>query len=355
MPDLSSLLPEENYSAFLGDLKSKIRRSQVLAATALNKEVILLYWQIGQKILQQQRVQGWGAKVIARLAQDLRREFPQMSGFSPRNLNYMRTFAEAYASEEIVQQLLHKIPWGHHVKLLDAVKDTKQRLWYVQKTIENGWSRSILAMQIDSNLYQRQGEAVTNFDRVLPLPQSDLARQLIKDPYSFDFLSLAENAQERDLERGLIDHIRDFLLEMGIGFAFVGSQYRLDVEGDEFFIDLLFYHLKLHCYVVIDLKVTEFKPEYSGKMNFYVSAVNKLLRDQVDQPTIGIILCRSKKKTVVEFALETVQNPIGVSTYRLREELPAALQGNLPSAEQLGQELEAAAAQLETQVMDKNQ
>lgn len=265
MPDLSSLLPEENYSAFLGDLKSKIRRSQVLAATALNKEVILLYWQIGQKILQQQRVQGWGAKVIARLAQDLRREFPQMSGFSPRNLNYMRTFAEAYASEEIVQQLLHKIPWGHHVKLLDAVKDTKQRLWYVQKTIENGWSRSILAMQIDSNLYQRQGEAVTNFDRVLPLPQSDLARQLIKDPYSFDFLSLAENAQERDLERGLIDHIRDFLLEMGIGFAFVGSQYRLDVEGDEFFIDLLFYHLKLHCYVVIDLKVTEFKPEYSGK------------------------------------------------------------------------------------------
>ncbi|MGP1371778.1 MAG: PDDEXK nuclease domain-containing protein [Almyronema sp.] len=349
MPRSLFPLPEENYSAFLGDLKTRIRRSQVLAATALNKEVILLYWQIGQAILQQQQAQGWGAKVIARLAKDLRKEFPQISGFSPRNLNYMRAFAEAYPDETIVQQLLHKVPWGHHVKLLDAVKDPQQRLWYVHKTIENGWSRSILAMQIDSSLYQRQGEAITNFAQVLPSPQSDLAHQLIKDPYNFDFLSLAENVQERDLERGLIDHIRDFLLEMGIGFAFVGSQYRLEVEGDEYFIDLLFYHLKLHCYVVIDLKVTEFKPEYSGKMNFYIAAVNKLLRDEIDQPTIGIILCRSKKKTVVEFALETVQNPIGVSTYRLREELPAVLQSNLPSAEQLGKELESAVAQLESQ------
>lgn len=344
-------LPEENYSAFLSHLKHKIQRSQVLAATALNREVILLYWQIGQDILQQQQAQGWGAKVITRLAKDLRREFPQVSGFSPRNLNYMRAFAEAYPAEAIVQQLLHKIPWGHHVKLLDTVKEPQARLWYIHKAIENGWSRSILTLQIDSCLYQRQGEAVTNFDQVLPAPQSDLARQLIKDPYNFGFLSLSENVQERDLERSLIKHIRDFLLEMGFGFAFVGSQYRLEVEGDEYFIDLLFYHLKLHCYVVIDLKVTEFKPEYSGKMNFYVSAVNKLLRDdKVDQPTIGIILCRSKKKTVVEFALETVQNPIGVSTYRLREELPVALQDNLPSAEQLEQELETAAAQLEDQV-----
>ncbi|MBD0361454.1 MAG: DUF1016 domain-containing protein [Coleofasciculus sp. C3-bin4] len=331
----------------LKDLKGRIRAAQVKAALAVNKELILLYWQIGCEILARQKEQGWGSKVIDRLAKDLKREFPDITGFSPRNLKYMRAFAEAYPDEQFVQEALAQITWYHNIALLEKLKDTQQRLWYARKTIENGWSRNILALQIESNLYQRQGEAITNFGRTLPAEESDLSHQLLKDPYNFDFLTLSETAQERDLERALVDRIRDFLLELGVGFAFVGSQYRLEIEGDEYFIDLLFYHLKLHRYIVIELKMADFKPEYAGKMNFYVTAVNHLLRDERDDPTIGIVLCRSKKRTVVEFALETVENPIGVATYKLRDDLPPALQGQMPTAEQLEMELEAAVAELE--------
>ncbi len=344
----SSLFPtDENYISFLRSLKERIRQAQIKAALAVNNELILLYWQIGREILNRQKQEGWGAKVIERLAQDLKQEFTDMSGFSPRNLKYMRALAEAYPDEQIVLRLIAQIPWGHNQTLLNKLKSYEQRLWYAQKAIENGWSRDVLTLQIETDLYARQGGAITNFERTLPELDSDLAQQLIKDPYNFNFLSISENAKERELEQALVERIRNFLLEMGTGFAFVGSQYRLEVEGDEYFIDLLFYHLKLHCYIAIDLKVTEFKPEYSGKMNFYISAVNNLLRTEVDGPTIGIILCRSKKKTTVEFALDTVQNPIGVSTYKLRGELPPPLQNCLPTIKQLEMELEAAVSELE--------
>lgn len=348
MPKSPILFPDdENYFALLDGLKRRIRTAQIKAALAVNQELILLYWQIGREILVRQQEEGWGRKVIERLARDLKREFPDMKGFSRTNLMYMRAFAEAWPDEQIVQRCVGQLPWRHNIALLEKLKDLEPRLWYAQKATENGWSRDILVMQIESNLFGRQGGAITNFEQTLPPERSDLSRQLLKDPYNFDFLTLTEAAQERDLERALMERIRDFLLELGVGFAFVGNQYRLDVEGDEYFIDLLFYHLKLHCYVVIDLKVTGFKPEYAGKMNFYVTAVNRLLRDERDDPTIGIVLCRSKKRTVVEFALETVQNPIGVFTYKLREDLPPALQGQLPSAEQLEIELETAVKELE--------
>lgn len=284
----------EGYNDFLHDLKERIRRAQVRAVLAVNRELVLLYWQIGCDILTRQQQQGWGAKVIERLAKDLQREFPEMKGFSSRNLKYMRAFAEAYPDEQTVQQAAAQIPWFHNCVLLDKVKDRTERLWYIQQTLEYGWSRNVLVHQIDSGLYHRQGRAITNFERALPKPQSDLAQQLLKDPYNFDFLSLGKEAQERDLERALLDHIRKFLLELGVGFAFVGSQYHLTVGGDDFYIDLLFYHLRLRCYVVIDLKMSAFQPEFSGKMNFYLSAVDDLLRHPDDQPSIGMILCKSK-------------------------------------------------------------
>jgi predicted nuclease of restriction endonuclease-like (RecB) superfamily len=327
------------YAELLESLKARIREAQVRAALSVNRELVLLYWHIGREILQRQEREGWGAKVIDRLALDLRREFPEMKGFSPRNLKYMRAFAEAWPEEQIVQQLVAQIPWGHNVRLLDYVEDPTERLWYVQQTIEHGWSRNVLVHQIESKLYQRQGKAITNFERTLPAPQSDLARSLIKDPYVFDFLSLGPGAQERDLERALLNHVRDFLLELGKGFAFVGSQYRLDIGGEEFYIDLLFYQLRLRCFVVIDLKIGEFKPEYAGKMNFYLSAVDDLLRHPEDRPSIGLILCKSQNRLVAEYALRDVSKPMGVATYRLTEALPADLQENLPSIEELKKEL----------------
>lgn len=348
MPKQSSLFPaDEDYTAFLRDLKSRIRSAQVKAALAVNQELVMLYWQIGRDILERQKSHVWGSKIIDRIAIDLKQAFPDISGFSRSNLKYMRAFSEAYTQEEIGQRCVGQLPWRHNIALLTKLKDRDQRFWYGQKALEYGWSSDILTMQIETGLFQRQGGALTNFDRALPPEQSDLSRQLLKDPYNFEFLTISHDAQERDLERALVERIRDFLLELGVGFAFVGSQHRLEVEGDEYFIDLLFYHLKLHCYIVIDLKVTEFKPEYAGKMNFYVAAVNHLLREERDNPTIGIILCKSKKKTLVEFALDTVQNPIGVSTYTLRDQLPPDLQNCLPSAEQLEMEIDAAISDLE--------
>lgn len=334
-------LTPQDYDDFLRELKERILSVQVKAALSVNRELVLLYWYIGREILTRQQQQGWGAKVIDKLAADLRQAFPQMKGFSARNLKYVRAFAQAYPDEEFVQQLVAQIPWGHNVRILDAVKDSEERKWYVEQTIQYGWSRNILVHQIESALYHRQGKAVTNFDRTLPKPQSELAQQLLKDPYNFDFLSLGEEAQERDLEKALIEQIRKFLLELGVGFAFMGSQYHLEVGDQDFYIDLLFYHVRLRCYVVIDLKIEEFKPEFSGKMSFYVSAVDDLLRHPDDKPTIGMILCKTKNHTIVEYALRDMNKPIGVSTYQLRDALPEQLQGSLPTIEQLEAQLEA--------------
>lgn len=344
---MSNLLTlPENYDDFLKALKERIRSAQLRAALAVNQELILLYWQIGRDILLKEQEQGWGAKVVARLASDLKREFPEMKGFSARNLRYMKSFAEAYPDEAILQQAAAKIPWFHNCILLEKVKEAEERIWYIQQTVVHGWSRTMLTHYIDSGLYRRQGAATTNFLQTLSQPQSDLAQQLLRDPYNFDFLSLGDDAQERDLENALVNHIRDFLLELGTGFAFVGSQYPLQVSGKEFRIDLLFYHFRLHCFVVIDLKTVEFEPEFSGKMNFYVSAVDDLLRQEGDQPTIGMILCKTQDKTIVEYSLRDMNKPIGVSSYQLQDALPESLKGKLPSIKQLEMELEAAVKEL---------
>jgi len=337
MTDTGALIPE-GYDEFLRGLKERIRTAQVRAALAVNRELVLLYWRIGQDILERQRQSGWGSKVIDRLAADLRSAFPEMSGFSPRNLKYMRAFAEAWPDEDFVQQVAAQLPWFHNCTILDKLKNLAERIWYAQQTIENGWSRNILIHQIESNLFHRKGKAMTNFDRTLPAPQSELAQQIIKDPYNFDFLSLGSEAKERDLERGLIAQLQKFLLELGVGFAFVGSQYPLEVDGEDFFIDLLFYHLKLRCFVVIDLKMDQFRPEYAGKMNFYLSAVD-VLKYSSDQPSLGIILCKTKKKMVVEYALRDTSKPLGVAEYRITAALPERLKGNLPSIEDLEAEL----------------
>jgi len=335
-------LAPDTYGQFLADLKGRIRTAQLRASMAVNRELVLLYWQIGRDILDRQQRENWGAKVIDRLAADLKRAFPDMKGFSPRNLKYMRRFAEVWAGEEFVQQVAAQLPWFHNCVLLDKLSDREERIWYAKATIQHGWSRNVLVHQIESGRLHRQGKAVANFDRTLPAPQSDLARDITKDPYNFDFLTLGDDAHERDLERGLLDHLRQFLLELGVGFAFVGSQYRLAVGDQEFYIDLLFYHLKLRAYVVIDLKMKSFEPEFAGKMNFYLSAVNDLLRHPDDQPSIGLILCKTNDRFVAEYALRDINKPIGISEYRLAESLPEKLKGSLPTIEDLESELASA-------------
>ena len=336
---ITQLALPEGYEPFLKDLKERIRTAQVRAALAVNRELVLLYWSIGRDILTRQKQHGWGAKIIDRLAADLHKAFPEMTGLSPRNLKYMRASAEAYPDKQFVQQVVAQIPWGHNVRILDYVKHSTEREWYIRQTIQNGWSRNVLVHQIEGGLYRRQGQALTNFTRTLPAPQSELAQQVVKDPYNFEFLTLAEEARERELERALIDHLRDFMLELGIGFAFVGSQYPIQVGGEEFRIDLLFYHLRLRSFVALDLKIGQFQPEYSGKMNFYLSAIDDMLRHPDDQPSIGIILCKSKNKVVAEYALRDIRKPVGVSEYRLTEALPKRLRDSLPAIEQLEAEL----------------
>jgi len=327
------------YGELLEDLKARIRNAQVHAAVAVNRELVHLYWQIGREILVRQQAAGWGAKVVDRLSTDLRREFPEMSGLSRTNLLYMRAFAAAYPDESIVPQAVGQIPWGHNRTLLDKLNDAEERVWYAENAVQHGWSRAVLVHHIESGLHARKGRAITNFKQALPQPQSDLARHLLKDPYHFDFLTLGPDARERDLEQGLIQHLRDFLLELGVGFAFVGSQYPLDVEGDEYRLDLLFYHLTLRCFIVIDLKVEPFQPEYAGKVNFYLSAVDDLLRQEGDQPSIGLILCKERNRVVVEYALRGASQPIGVAEYRLTVSLPQDLRQALPSPEELEREL----------------
>jgi predicted nuclease of restriction endonuclease-like (RecB) superfamily len=346
MPKEISFLPE-NYDEFFQALKEQIRLSQIRAAIAVNQEMILLYWQIGREILERQQQEGWGAKVIERLSIDLRLEFPDMQSFSPRNLKYMRTFAEAYPDEQFVKQVVSQIPWGHNIRLLNLVKDIDERLWYAQKTIANGWSRNVMVYQIDSKLYQRQGKSITNFEQTLPKPQSELAQSLLKSEYNLEFLNLQEQVLERDLEQALLSHIQKFLLELGIGFAFLGSQYRLEVEGSEFRTDLLFYHIGLSCFVVIELKTTDFKPEYSGQINFYVNVIDDQLRRPYDNPTIGIILCRSGQRSIVEYSLRGMTQPIGVSTYRTTAALPQEYKTQLPAIEDLQHEMETVALAIE--------
>jgi predicted nuclease of restriction endonuclease-like (RecB) superfamily len=327
------------YDSFLQDLKDRIRTAQLRAALSVNRELVLLYWSVGRDIFTRQENEGWGAKIIDRLSDDLTKAFPEMRGFRARNLKYMRAFAEAYPDKEFVQQVVAQLPWGHQVRILDSVKDSKQREWYIRQAVQSGWSRSVLVHQIESKLFDRQGHALTNFDRTLPAPQSDLAQQLIKDPYNFDFLTLGPDLLERDLERGLIQHVRDLILELGKGFAFVGSQYHLEIGGQDFFLDLLFYHLRLRCYIVIDLKIEEFKPEFAGKMNFYLSAVDDLLRRSEDQASLGLILCKERNKLVVEYALRDMSTLMGVAEYRLTQALPERLKSELPTNEDLAAEL----------------
>ncbi len=327
-----------DYVQLLDTLKERIRTSRLRAALAVNEELILLYWEIGRDILDRQDSAGWGAKIVDRLSADLKHDFPEMTGFSPRNLKYMRALAEAFPNREIVQQVIAQLPWGHAITLVEAVKDRTQRIWYGKQAREHGWSRKVLAFQIGSDLFARQGKALTNFERTLPTPQSDLAQALIKDPYSFDFLGLGPDVLERELERSLLDHLRALILELGKGFAFVGSQYHLEVAGQDNYLDLLFYHLQLRCFVVVELKIEEFKPEFAGKMNFYLSAVDDLLRHTDDAPTIGIILCQGKNAVVVEYALRDSVKPMAVAGYTLSTALPAPLQAALPTAEDLARE-----------------
>ena len=331
--------PPEGYADWLTELKSRIHSAQQRATLAVNRELVLLYWQIGQDILARQSAQGWGAKVIERLALDLRAAFPDMKGFSPRNLKYMRAFAEAWPDAEFVQAVLAQLPWYHQLALLDKLSGPETRRWYAAKAIEHNWSRNILVMQIETRLLERSGKSITNFEASLPRPQSDLARESLKDPYRFDFLGLTDEAQEREIENALVKHVTEFLLELGAGFAFVGRQVLLDVGGDEFFIDLLFYHLKLRCYVVIELKAGKFKPEHLGQLGFYLTAVDRQIKHPQDAPTIGLLLCKSKNKVVAEYALGDKTQPIGIAEYKLLASLPAELQTSLPSIEQIEREL----------------
>jgi len=327
------------YEALLRDIKARIQSAQTRAALAVNRELVLLYWQMGYAIAEKQRQHGWGDKILDRLATDLRSAFPGVEGFSRRSLYRMKALYKAYPNEaEFVSQAATQIPWFHNVVIIEKVNDPETRRWYAQQTVENGWSRAVLVHQIETRLHERAGKAITNFERTLPSPLSELAQQLLKDPYNFDFLTLGKDAYEKHLEAGLLQHIREFLLELGQGFSFVGSQYPLEVGDSNFFIDLLFYHLKLRCYIVIDLKMRAFEPEFAGKMNFYLSAVDDLLRHEGDAPSIGIVLCKTKDATIAEYALRDMNKPIGISahiTAELTRSLPDNLKSDLPTIEEL--------------------
>ncbi len=329
-----------NYAEVLADLKAKVGVTQLRAAASVNRELIGLYMEIGRQLAAQDS--GWGTKVVEQLAHDLKAEFPEMAGFSRTNLFYMKQVYLAWKdADESVQQAVGLIPWGHHLALVSKVADPAARAFYLRQAVENGWSRAILTVQIESGLHQRSGKALTNFAKTLPPEQSDLAQQTLKDPYVFDFLTLGKAARERQLEQGLMDHVQRFLLELGVGFAFVGRQVHLEVAGDDFYLDLLFYHLKLRCFVVIELKAVPFQPEFAGKLNFYLSAVDDLLRHPADGPTIGLILCKSKNRVLVEYALRDIAKPMGVAEWQTKivEALPDSLVGSLPSVEDLEAEL----------------
>jgi predicted nuclease of restriction endonuclease-like (RecB) superfamily len=347
-------LPRD-YALLLRDLKDRIQAARTSAALSVNREMIALYWDIGRQVVEKQKAGGWGRGVIERLSQDIRAAFPGIKGFSRRNIQSMRLFFQAWPGlgakcqqpvgilEEAVdfidnslipQQPVAKLPWGHNLVLLQDLRTPEDRLWYARQALENGWSRAVLQHQIDSRLHLRQGKAQTNFKATLPAPQSALAQELLKDDYALDFLATPDS-RERELERNLVAHVQKLLLELGAGFAFVGRQHHLEVGGEDFYLDLLFYHTRLHCYVVIELKAGRFKPEFAGKMSFYLAAADDLLRRPGDGPSIGIILCREKNRVVAEYALSDMARPIGVSSYRLTRALPEELEGKLPSIGEL--------------------
>ncbi len=328
------LMNVSEYLSIVDTVKREITAAQYRATIHVNADMLLLYYDIGS-IINAHKI--WGNKFIDNLASDIHLAFPKSKGYSVRNLKYMAKFAETYPDREFVQQLVAQIPWGHHVVLLDKVTDAKEREWYIKKSAENGWSRNVLVHQIESGLYRRQvlAEKVSNFENCLPSPQSELAVQTMKDPYVFDFISLREDMLERDIEKALVQDVTKLLLELGTGFAFLGNQYRLNVGGDDFYIDLLFYHLNLRCYVVIELKTGDFKPEYAGQLNFYLSAVDGILKKEEDNPSIGLLLCKSKNNLVAEYSLKDISKPIGVSAYKVTGNLPDDLGKQLPSVEDI--------------------
>jgi predicted nuclease of restriction endonuclease-like (RecB) superfamily len=340
VPTPMTIMNPTGYAEWIADVKLRIRGAQQRAALAVNKDMLLLYWQLGRDILDRQSNAGWGTGILGRIEADLRAEFPEMRGFSRSNLLYMRAFAEAWPDPNvIVQRFVGQLPWGQNITLLTKLKTPEERLLYAARAVEHGWSRPLLTHHIELRTLEREGKAVTNFEQRLPKPQSDLARETLKDPYRFDFLSLGSEAEEREVEAALVTHITKFLLELGAGFAFVGRQVHLEVGGRDFYVDLLFYHLRLRCYVVLELKSTEFEPEHAGKLNFYLSAVDAQLRHEHDNPTIGLLLCKTNNRVIAEYALRDVNKPIGVAEYQLVQALPAQLEANLPSIERLEAEL----------------
>jgi len=357
---MSLLQQDKDYSAFLAELKNRIKSSQIKAAVSVNRELIGLYWDLAEKIVEKQKSSHWGDGLLAQMSKDLREEFPDMKGFSKRNLELMRqwylfwaegeavvqaTLAQSTIGQQLVaqtsiaKQLATQIPWWHNVVIISKIKNHEEALFYMQKTIENNWSRAVLTHQIEGNLFGREGKAITNFSASLPAPQSDLARQTLKDPYIFDFLTIRDKHDERELEDALVGQVTKFLLELGAGFSFIGRQFKVTVDDEDFYIDILFYHVKLHCYVVVELKAVAFKPEFAGKLNFYVSAVDGILKTEQDQPTVGMLICKSKKKTVVEYSLKDMHKPIGVSEYQITHALPDELKSSLPTIEEIKAEL----------------
>lgn len=327
--------PDSNYRNILQSLKEKIRQARLKATLAVNQELLKVYWEIGNTILQQQQQEGWGTKVIDRFITDLKTAFPDMKGLSPRNVKYMRAFAEAYPNFEFVQRSVAQLPWGHNCTLLDKLDTVEERLFYAQKAVTYGWTRDLLVQQIENGLYKRQGALTSNFQLALPDYDSELAFQLFKDPYQLDFIMLGEKAKERDLEDALMNHITKLLLELGDGFAFMGRQKRLELGGKEFFIDLLFYHTKLRRHIIIELKIGEFEPEFISKMNLYLGIADDTLKGKYDNTSIGLILCKTKNKIIAEYALRDTSKPIGIAEYKIATKLPEDIKGELPSIEEI--------------------
>jgi len=340
----------ETYGKLLRNVKSRVRTAQIKATLSVNAEMLEMYFDIGEMIYKEQQQHPWGAKIIEKLAVDIKNELPKEKGFSQRNLKFMVQFYNEYRSifvigkqpvsliDQKIKQLVCKIPWGHNILLMQKVKDLNIRTMYMEQIITEGWIRAVLKSMIESNWHLRQGRGISNFKVTLPNPQSDFAQQMLKDPYLFDFLTIDEPFNERELETELIKHLEKFLLELGAGFAFVGRQYHLEISQKDFYIDLLFYNLKLRSYIVIELKKGEFKPEYAGKLNFYCSAVDDLLRHKSDNPTIGLILCQNKDEIFAEYALKDINKPIGVSEYELTQALPKNLKSSLPTVQQIEKE-----------------
>lgn len=368
---MSTIQITAEYRTWFKTIKDRISSSRIKASLSVNHELIALYWFLGSQIEEKQKMASWGSGFIDQFSKDLKEEFPDATGFSQKNLRYCRAFYHFYSEPEIWQQAVAKfendpnnqnrqqfvakneqldiskvisritgqIPWGHNIHVFTKAKSFDEALFYIQGTVENGWSRDILALQIKSDLFRRQGKSTTNFSKTLPAPNSDLAQQTLKDPYTFDFLTMTQPYNERDIEKQLLNHITKFLLELGKGFAFIGSQYHLEVGESDYYLDLLFYHISLRCYVVVELKNTRFIPEYAGKLNFYLSAVDSILKSENDNPTIGILLCREKNKIETEFALRDINKPMGVSDYTLTEILPDNLKGSLPSVKEIEADL----------------